>query len=96
MAKAVPFEDMNSNGQFGNLMDDSAEKTQWNRKVAMELLEMATAHEDYAEKLRHTAATLILEAMDFAEETATFLAMEFPMSGDAPEEPEEEDESARS
>lgn len=93
MAKQVPFEDMNSNGQFGNLMDDAAEKTQWNRKVAMELLEMATAHEDYAEKLRHTAATLILEAMDFANETASFLTMEFPMSGDDEQPEEEVDES---
>ena len=90
MAKSIPFEEMDSNGQFGNLMDDSAEKTQWNRKVAMELLEMATAHEDYAEKLRHTAATLILEAMDFANETATFLSMEFPMSSDDEEPGEEE------
>jgi predicted metal-binding transcription factor (methanogenesis marker protein 9) len=86
------FEEMDSTGMFGELMDDAAEKSKWNRDVALQLLEIAQSHDDYAEKLRHLAATLILEAQDFASETADLLAMEFPMSEVTTETPEELDE----
>ncbi len=90
MAKRVEFEDMDSNGMFGHLMDDAAEKMAWNRDTALKLLDMAANYEDRAEKLRHLAATLILEAQDLATETADFLSLEFPM-GDYKPNPEDSD-----
>jgi hypothetical protein len=90
MARKVEFEDMDSNGMFGHLMDDAAEKMSWNRDTALRLLEMATAYEERAEKLRHLAATLVLEAQDMANETAEFLSLEFPM-GEYKSEPENPD-----
>lgn len=85
----LSFEEMDSNQMFAHLMDDSAEKMAWNRAAALELLEMASAYEERAEKLRHLAATMILEAQAFAEETGNLLAMEFPMS-DVEESDEDE------
>lgn len=87
--REVPFEDMNSTSMYSHLMDDSAEKMAWNKASALNLLEMANAWEERAEKLRHLAATLILDAQDFATEVGDLLAMEFPMSSI---ENEEEDE----
>jgi hypothetical protein len=80
---SLEFEEMDSSGQFAHLMDDSAEKMAWTRS--------ADAYEERAEKLRHLAATLILDAQAFAEDIGTFLAMEFPMTG-GEEEEEEADE----
>jgi hypothetical protein len=88
---SLEFEEMDSSGQFAHLMDDSAEKMAWNRSAAVDLLAMADAYEERAEKLRHLAATLILDAQAFAEDIGTFLAMEFPMTG-GEEEEEEADE----
>lgn len=88
MGKAVEFEDMDSTGMFGHLMDDSAEKSKHARDSALRLLEMAQAWEDRASKLRHLAAVLILEAQEFAGEVGDILAMEFPM-GDVEEESED-------
>jgi hypothetical protein len=85
--KSIPFEEMDSTGMFSYLMDDSADKMAWNKRVALELLQQATSYEDRAERLRHLAATMILEAQEFAAEAADLLAMEFPMSG-GDEEPE--------
>lgn len=76
---AKDFEQMDSTGMFGHLMDQSSEKTKWNRDVALRLLEEANWLEDLAEKYRHLAGTLILEAQDFGAHTADLLAMEFPM-----------------
>ncbi len=92
MGKAVEFEDMDSNGMFGHLMDDSAEKSKHARDSALKLLEMADAWEERASKLRHLAAVIILEAQEFAGEVGDILAMEFPM-GDVEEEDTEDDES---
>lgn len=93
MAKReIPFEEMNSTSMYSHLMDDSAQKMAWNKNSALELLAMADAWEERAEKLRHLAATLILDAQDFASEVGDLLAMEFPMTGGDEEEPEGEDE----
>lgn len=92
MAKHVEFEDMDSSGMFGHLMDDSAEKSKHARDSALRLLEMAQAWEDRASKLRHLAAVIILEAQEFAGEVGDILAMEFPM-GDVEEEGAEDGES---
>lgn len=73
------FEEMDSTGMFGHLMDQSSEKVKWNRSVAVQLLEEADWLEDLAEKYRHLAATLILEAQDFSKNTADLLSKEFPM-----------------
>jgi hypothetical protein len=58
---AKDFEEMDSTGMFGHLMDQA----DW--------------LEDLAEKYRHLAATMILEAQDFGKNTADLLAKEFPM-----------------
>lgn len=79
MAKMPEFEEMDSTGMFGHLMDQSSEKMKWNRDVALKLLEEASWLEDLAEKYRHLAGTLILEAQDFGNHTAELLAAEFPM-----------------
>jgi hypothetical protein len=76
---AKDFEEMDSTGMFGHLMDQSSEKMKWNRSVAVQLLEEADWLEDLAEKYRHLAATMILEAQDFGKNTADLLAKEFPM-----------------
>jgi hypothetical protein len=68
-----------SNEMFAELMDNSADKMQHARNVALELLEMANDYELRAEKFRHLAALMILEAQAFAEDTGTLLSMEFPM-----------------
>lgn len=96
MAKReIPFEEMDSTSMYSHLMDDSADKMAWNKKQALELLAMADAWEERAEKMRHLAATLILDAQDFASEVGDLLAMEFPMSGDEEEELEDPDEPVR-
>lgn len=91
MARKIEFEEMDSNGMFGHLMDDSAEKSKHARDSALRLLEMADAWEERASKLRHLAAVMILEAQVFAGEVGDILAMEFPM-GDV--EGETEDDSS--
>lgn len=93
MAKAVEFEDMDSSGMFGHLMDDSAAKSKHARDSALRLLEMAQEWEDRATKLRHLAAVLILEAQEFAGEVGDILAMEFPMGDvETDEDPAGDDE----
>jgi hypothetical protein len=92
MAKAVEFEDMDSSGMFGHLMDDSAEKSKHARDSALQLLEMAQAWEDRASKLRHLAAVLILEAQEFAGEVGDILSMEFPV-GDVESESETDEDT---
>lgn len=94
MAKReIPFEEMDSTSMYSHLMDDSAEKMAWNKSSAVELLAMADAWEERAEKLRHLAATLILDAQDFATEVGNLLALEFPMKslGEADEDEDEDD-----
>lgn len=81
---------MNSTDMFGVLLDENADMIQHSRDAAMRLLEMARAHEQTAEKLRHLAAVLILEAQAQAEENADLLQLEFPMKDI--EEKEEDDE----
>lgn len=81
------MEEMTSNDMFAHLMDNSADKMAHARSVALELLDMASSHEERAENLRHLAALMILEAQSYAEESANLLTMEFPMS-----EPEEDEE----
>lgn len=93
--REIPFEEMDSTSMYSHLMDDSADKMAWNKKQALELLAMADAWEERAEKMRHLAATLILDAQDFASEVGDLLAMEFPMSGDEEEELEDPDEPVR-
>jgi uncharacterized coiled-coil DUF342 family protein len=80
MAKEIPFEEMDSTGMFSHLMDNNAEKMQWNKNSAVELLAMADELEEQAEKYRHLAATLILDAQGYADATASLLRMEFPMT----------------
>ncbi len=93
MAKRVEFEDMDSSGMFGHLMDDSAEKSKHARDSALKLLEMANDWEDRASKLRHLAAVLILDAQEFAAQTGDLLAIEFPMGDvDTDEDPAGDDE----
>lgn len=89
MAKQVPFEEMDSTGMYGHLMDQASEKTKWNRDVALKLLDEANWLEDLAEKYRHLAGTLVLEAQEFGQHTADLLTYEFPMTD--PEEPKEDD-----
>jgi hypothetical protein len=91
--KNIPFDDMTtSNEMFGHLMDQSAEKTKWNRDTALTLLNEADWLEDLATKYRHLAAVLVLEGQEFSKHTADLLAMEFPMTdGDEPSEEEEEE-----
>jgi hypothetical protein len=93
MAKHVEFEDMDSTGMFGHLMDDSAEKSKHARDSALRLLEMAQEWEDRASKLRHLAAVMILEAQAFAGDVGDILAMEFPMGDQDETETEEEAEN---
>lgn len=92
--KEIPFEEMDSTSMYSHLMDDSAEKMAWNKATALNLLDMASAWEERAEKLRHLAATLILDAQDFASEVGDLLAMEFPMSGGEDETGEEDPDVA--
>lgn len=87
------FEEMDSSGMFSHLMDESADRMKHARSAAMELLEMAREHEDTAEKLRHLAATLILEAQEYAGEIGDLLAMEFPMQDYNPSTESEQDDS---
>lgn len=95
MAKReIPFEEMDSTSMYSHLMDDSADKMAWNKRSALELLGMADAWEERAEKLRHLAATLILDAQDFASEVGDLLAMEFPMTD--PDDQEEEEAPSES
>lgn len=83
---AKEFEEMDSTGMFGHLIDQSSEKMKWNRNVALQLLQEANWLEDLAEKYRHLAGTLVLEAQDFGNHTADLLVKEFPMEGsDGPE-----------
>lgn len=79
MARRPEFEELDSTGMFSRLMEDNAEKMQWNKNSAVELLAMADELEEQAEKYRHLAATLILDAQGYADATAALLAMEFPM-----------------
>lgn len=79
--KETPYEDMDSTGMFGHLMDQASEKTKWNRDVALKLLDEANWLEDLAEKYRHLAGILVLEGQEFSRHTADLLAMEFPMTG---------------
>lgn len=83
-----------STEMFAELMDNSADKMQHARAVAMDLLDMASDYESRAEQLRHLAALMILEAQSFAEETGKLLTMEFPMGPiEGPEEEEEDDDT---
>jgi hypothetical protein len=86
------MDEATSTDMFAELMDNSADKMAHARNVAMELLEMANDYEDRAEKLRHLAALMILEAQSFAEDTGTLLAMEFPMGPIVNPEGKDEDE----
>lgn len=86
------FEELDSNGQFGVLLDENMDMIQHSRDSAMQLLELANRHQEVAEKYRHLAAVLILEAQAQAEENADLLAMEFPMEDLQPEAGEEEDD----
>jgi hypothetical protein len=81
--------EMTSNDMFAILMDNSAAKMDHSRTVALELLELATDHENRAENLRHLAALMILEAQAYAAESADLLAMEFPMGSVDEEESDE-------
>jgi hypothetical protein len=78
-----------SNDLFAELMDDSADKMNHARAVALDLLELANGLEARAEKMRHLAALMILEAQEFAGETADLLSMEFPMKEIETEESDE-------
>lgn len=62
----------------GHLIDGAAEKVQWGRAMATEFLEYADQLEDRAEKFRHLAALMILEAQNYASEVSTLLSAEFP------------------
>ncbi len=79
-----------SNDVYADLMDDAADKSRHARDVALDLLELAAGLEVRAEKMRHLAALMILEAQAFATETSDLLLMEFPMG---PMEHEEEESS---
>lgn len=68
-----------SNDVYADLMDDAADKSRHARDVALSLLELAAGLEVRAEKMRHLAALMILEAQEFATETSDLLLMEFPM-----------------
>lgn len=90
--KEIPFEEMDSTGMYGHLIDQSVEKTKWNRDVALKLLEEADWLEDLAEKYRHLAGTLVIEAQEFGAHTADLLTYEFPMT-EPPTEEETQNES---
>lgn len=77
-----------SQDYFADLMDNAADKMGHARQVALDLLEMANDHELRAEKLRHLAALMILEAQSYSDETANLLTMEFPMKNVEEEESE--------
>lgn len=84
----MEFEEMQTNEVFGHLMDDASEKSQHARAVAIELLELALGLEERAEKYRHLAALMVLDAQEFAGSVGDLLAMEFPMDGVEEEENE--------
>lgn len=79
MANQPEFEDMDSTGMFGHLIDQSSEKIKWNRETALQLLKEADWLEDLASKYRHLAGTLVMEAQDFSNHTADLITSEFPM-----------------
>lgn len=67
--------------QTGQLIDGAAEKVQWARAMATELLGHADSLENRAEQYRHLAALMIIEAQGYAGEISDLLTTEFPMSG---------------
>lgn len=79
-----------SNDVYAELMDDAADKSRHARDVALQLLEIASGLDQRAEKMRHLAALMILEAQAFATETSDLLIMEFPMGPMGSESDEEE------
>lgn len=89
MSNALPEEV--SNDVYAELMDDAADKSRHARDVALQLLELASGLEQRAEKMRHLAALMILEAQAFATETSDLLLMEFPMGPMSTEDSDEED-----
>lgn len=91
------FEEMSITDQWSHLMDDSADKVQNSKRIAISLLEAANEAEERAEKLRHMAAVVILDAQSYAADIGNFMAMEFrtdllPDSLTGEEEIEEEEE----
>lgn len=78
--------------QTGQLIDSAAEKVQWAREKATELLEYADSLESRAEQMRHLAALMILEAQGYAGEISDLLTAEFPMEPYNPEKEEEDDD----
>lgn len=81
-----------SNDVFAELMDDAADKSRHARDVALQLLELASGLEQRAEKMRHLASLMILEAQAFATETSDLLLMEFPMGPMNTDSDEEDDD----
>lgn len=75
--------------QTARLIDGAAEKVNWAREKAKELLEHADDLENRAEQYRHLAALMIIEAQGYAGDISDLLATEFPMTDI--EEPESED-----
>lgn len=68
--------------QTAKLIDGAAEKVQWARNRAKDLLEHADDLENRAEQYRHLAALMVLEAQGYAGEISDLLFTEFPMTGD--------------
>lgn len=67
---------------FSQLMDDASEKMKWARECAASLLEFAIGLENRANMMRGLAASLVLEAQAFADESMDLLTMEFPTEED--------------
>lgn len=81
----------------GYLVDGAAEKVQWSRAMAREMLDHAQALRDRADQFTHLAGLMLVEAQSYAQEISDLLSAEFP-TGDAFEAmvngtEEEEDES---
>lgn len=99
MAKQKAFEEMESGEMYGHMMDNSADMVKNSKDLAIRLLESAQEDEDRAEKKRHMAAVLILEAQNYAAEIGEYISMEFrtdllpdSLTGEEETTEEEEDE----
>lgn len=66
--------------QFKSLMEDANQALLWAKEKAEEFLAYANELEERASRYRQLAATMIIEAREYADEMATLLLAEFPMA----------------
>lgn len=74
--------------QFKELMESANEALKWAREKAEEFLLYANELEERANRYRKLAATMVIEARSYADETADLLMAEFPFDQDQPKEEE--------